>query len=86
MVDVQGTLEREIADPRMRRDDVALTYAFGIRDEPDAIDWAKINRLIMARWSINALRYIKESAWRRVNPPAARGVKGPTNGGNDGRA
>ena len=77
MVDVQGQLEREIADKRMKRYDVALTYAFGIRDEPDSIDWRKVNHLIMDRWSVAALRYIKESAWRRVDPPAARGVKGP---------
>ena len=31
MVDVEGHLLREIADPRMTRDDVALTYAFAIR-------------------------------------------------------
>jgi len=66
MVDVQGQLEREIADKRMKRYDVALTYAFGIRDEPDSIDWPKINRLIIERWSPYALRWIKETAWRKV--------------------
>lgn len=66
MVDVQGQLEREIADERMKRDDVALTYAFGIRDCPDEVDWPKVNRLIIDRWSIAALRYIKEQAWREV--------------------
>ena len=66
MVDVQGTLEREIADKRMRRVDVALTYAFGLRDEPDSIDWPKINGLIVDRWSPSALRWIKEYAWRKV--------------------
>ncbi|HXJ92649.1 MAG TPA: hypothetical protein VMT20_07175 [Terriglobia bacterium] len=68
MVDVQGTLEREIADPRLTRDDVALTYAFGIRDCADEVDWGTINRLIIARWSLNALKYIKESAWRKARP------------------
>lgn len=66
LVDVQGQLEREIADKRMTRDDVALTYAFGLRDEPDDVDWRKVNHLIIERWSIAALRYIKESAWRKV--------------------
>lgn len=66
MCDVQGQLEREIADKRMTRSDVATTYAFGIRDCPDEIDWAKINRLIIDRWSLNALKFVKESAWRRI--------------------
>lgn len=67
MVDVQGQLEREIADRRMARKDVALTYAFGIRDCRDEVDWPKVNRLIIDRWSLNALKYIKEHAWRRVH-------------------
>lgn len=66
MVDVQGNLEREIADPRMRRDDVALTYAFGIRDCPDDVDETVDRGPVIARWSSSALAYIKTSAWRRV--------------------
>ena len=66
MVDVQGQLEREIADKRMTRKDVMLTYAFGIRDCPDQVDWPKVNGLIIDRWSPNALRFIKEGAWRRA--------------------
>jgi hypothetical protein len=62
MFDVQGQLEREIADERMTRDDVALTYAFAIRE--GGVDFAVINRLILERWSMNALKYIKEKAWR----------------------
>jgi hypothetical protein len=67
MVDVQGQLEREIADRRMARKDVMLTYAFGIRDCADEVDWPKINQLIIDRWSLNALKYIKEGAWRKVH-------------------
>jgi hypothetical protein len=67
MVDVQGQLEREIADGRMARKDVALTYAFGIRDCPDGVDWPKVNRLIIDRWSMAGLVYIKEHAWRRFH-------------------
>lgn len=66
MVDVQGQLEREIADRRIGRKDVMLTYAFGIRDCPDEVDWPKVNRLIIDRWSLNALKFIKEGAWRQV--------------------
>lgn len=67
MLDVQGNLEREIADERMTRKDVALTYAFGIRDCPDEVDWPKVNQLIIDRWSLSALKFIKEYAWKRVH-------------------
>lgn len=64
MVDVEGQILREIADPKMKRDDVKLTYAFGIRDCPDDVDWRRVNHAILDRWSMNALKYIKEGAWR----------------------
>lgn len=64
MVDPEGTLLREIADPRMKRNDVALTYAFAIRQmDRDKIDFAKVNRAIMDRWSLAGLTYIKKRAW-----------------------
>jgi hypothetical protein len=70
MMDVENVLLREIADKRMTRDDVALTYAFAIRQQGqwsgDEVDYAKVNRAIMERWSMAALKYIKEKAWRLV--------------------
>lgn len=62
MVDVEGQLFYEIADKRITRDDVALTYAFGIR-QGDPIDWPKVNKAIIERWSMSALKYIKTEAW-----------------------
>jgi hypothetical protein len=69
LVDPQGTIMREIADPKMTRDDVATTYAFCIRQtgtgwSRNGIDYAAINKAIMDRWSLSALKYIKEKAWR----------------------
>lgn len=66
MVDVEGQLLREIADPEMKRADVALTYAFGLRQQ-DEVDWPKVNRAIIARWSMSALKWIKERAWKHVS-------------------
>lgn len=70
MVDVQGQIMREIADPKMKRKDVALTYAFAIRQHgrtsTDAFDFAAVNRAIMKRWSLSALTWIKEEAWAYV--------------------
>lgn len=72
MVDVEGQLLREIADKRMTRDDVMLTYAFAIRQH-DEVDWPKVNAAILDRWSMAALRYIKDGAWRLVNEQRRRG-------------
>lgn len=65
MVDPQGTILREIADPAMTRDDVALTYAFAIRQR-DEIDWPLVNARIVNRWSRAALVYIKTKAWKLI--------------------
>jgi hypothetical protein len=65
MVDVQGQLMAEIADPRMKRADVALTYAFGLRQHDD-VDWPTVNRAIVERWSMAGLDWIKTRAWARV--------------------
>lgn len=70
MMDVENTLLREIADKRMTRDDVALTYAFAIRQQGhwsgNVVDYAVVNRAILGRWSMAGLKYIKEKAWRLV--------------------
>lgn len=63
MVGVEGAILREIAEPQMKRDDIALTYAFGLRSSEE-IDWPKVNKAIMDRWSLSALKYIKERAWK----------------------
>lgn len=68
LLDPEGTILREIANPRRTRDDIAVTYAFCIRQgewQGEPIDYAAINRAIVERWSLSALRYIKQKAWRR---------------------
>jgi hypothetical protein len=65
LVTAEQTLLEEIADKRMTRGDVALTYAFALY-EGDDIDWPKVNQAIIDRWSLSALKYIKEAAWKRV--------------------
>ena len=42
MGDVEGQLLREL-DEGHSQDSIALTYAFGIRDHHDRVDWKKIN-------------------------------------------
>jgi hypothetical protein len=60
------TLLSEIADKHFRRKDIAQTYAMALRGQEakdGLIDWKKINQAIIDRWSVAALRWIKEQAW-----------------------
>ena len=61
----------EIANPKMKRKDVAQSYAWALRSS-DKIDWAKINRAIMERWSLSALEWIKNRAWSGKCFPASK--------------
>ncbi len=70
LVDPQGQLLRDIADKRMTRDDIILTYALALRTMGE-VDWPKVNHAIIDRWSIAALRYIKDGAWRLVRRGAS---------------
>jgi hypothetical protein len=65
LADPQGQLMEEIADPKMTRRQVALTYRLALA-EPGRVDWPTVNRAIAARWSPSALDWIKKTAWRRV--------------------
>lgn len=59
-------LLEEIADPRMKRKDVAVTYGLAIRSA-DETDWPRVNAAIIERWSKAALNTIKKWAWE--GPP-----------------
>jgi hypothetical protein len=64
LCDCENVLLREIATKGMYRKDIALTYAMALRSsEREAVDWRKVNEAIIERWSIAALRYIKDRAW-----------------------
>lgn len=68
MADPQRVILEEIADKRFKQKSVALTYAFCIRQDgdTDAIDWRKINRAIIDRWSRSGLDRVKKRAWGLV--------------------
>jgi hypothetical protein len=61
LTDCTNTLLAEIANPKMKRRDVAQTYYFALRSSHPT-DWGKVNRAIIERWSMSALVWIKESA------------------------
>lgn len=64
LANCENTLLGEIACPEMRRKDVARTYALALRSsERGSIDWMKVNAAIIERWSMFALKWIKQQAW-----------------------
>lgn len=61
----EDVIMQEIEGGEVTRDDVAETYAYIWVNDVKA-DWGKINRVIVQRWSRNALKYIKKKAWKMV--------------------
>ena len=68
LVDPQRQLLNEITDDRMKRFDVAQTYAMAL--DSDEVDWSLVNREIIDRWSMSGLKWIKEKAWKIREPEA----------------
>lgn len=62
LANCERMLLEEIADKRMKRRDVAQTYALAMKSS-ETVDWAKVNAAIIARWSKSALLWVKEQAW-----------------------
>lgn len=64
MADCENVLLREISAKECKRRDIAQSYALALRSsEAKTMDWGKVNRAIVARWSPSALNWIKEQAW-----------------------
>ena len=54
----------EIADRRLKRRNISQTYVLLLKhSECRSLDWAKINRAIIERWSVSGLVWIKTNAW-----------------------
>lgn len=67
LVDCERVILEEIAEKSTTRDDVALTYAMTmLSSESKTVDWPRINRAIIERWSMNALVYVKTQAWKKA--------------------
>ncbi|HVH80111.1 MAG TPA: hypothetical protein VM782_12020 [Stellaceae bacterium] len=61
LADPEGQLLAEIADPQMKRRDVAMTYRLALRSE--GVNWPRVNAAIIGRWSMRSLSQIKDFAW-----------------------
>ena len=62
LADPTGTLLQEIENRKCTRNIVAKTYALALRSSVET-DWSKVNRAIIARWSVSALEWINRRAW-----------------------
>ena len=61
--EIEGVLLKEIPDKTLNQIDIALTYRLAI--EADAkIDWKKVNKAIIKRWSKSGLLRVKELVWK----------------------
>ena len=58
---VEKMILDEIENKAFKRKAIALTYAIALT-VPYEVDWGKINRAIINRWSPSGLKYIKELA------------------------
>ena len=61
IADVEGVIEREIKQGLTQKQ-IAQTYALAIRSSWPT-DWAKVNAMIIERWSVSGLTKIKNMAW-----------------------
>ena len=59
----EATILNEISHKECKRKDIALTYYFCIVSSED-IDWGKVNRAIIKRWSHSGLELIKKEAYK----------------------
>lgn len=50
----------------LKQNDIAVTYAMALTSSSRGVDnpdWEKINKAILARWSMSGLERIKKRAW-----------------------
>ena len=63
--EIEGVILKEIQDKTLHKINIALTYRSAIGAHPTAkIDWKKINKAIIKRWSKSGLLRVKEMAWK----------------------
>jgi len=68
MLCCEATILNEIQHKECKRKDIALTYYFCMVSKEN-IDYKKVNKAIIERWSFSGLEYIKKEAnkWFKKN-------------------
>ena len=69
IADVEGVIGNEIKQG-LNQKQIAQTYALGLRSSWPT-DWAKVNKMIVDRWSVAGLERIKKMAWSGSCFPAS---------------
>ena len=69
IADVEGVIGNEIKQG-LNQKQIAQTYALGLRSSWPT-DWAKVNKMIVDRWSAAGLERIKKMAWSGSCFPAS---------------
>jgi len=64
LINIESAIQQEVEN-KFTQKQVALTYAFGITSR-SPIDWKKVNRMIIERWSMYGLLNVKKLAWKLV--------------------
>jgi len=59
----EDTILNEIEHKECKRKDIALTYYLCMTSSEE-VDWGKINKAIIERWSFSGLEYIKAEAYK----------------------
>ena len=64
LANCEKTILDEIEMKELKRIDVAKTYALILKSsERNIVDWPKVNKAIINKWSRSGLEWIKEMAW-----------------------
>jgi hypothetical protein len=62
LVEPEKIILEEIGNKSLRQIDIAQTYGLILRQDTE-VDWGKINKAIIGRWSWAGLKKIKTLAW-----------------------
>ncbi len=64
LANCEKTILDEIEMKELKKIDVAKTYALILKSsERNIVDWPKVNKAIINKWSRSGLEWIKEMAW-----------------------
>ena len=62
LVGCESTLIREIANKKLYQKNIARTYALAMASN-ETINWLRVNKAIITRWSRSGLERVKKMAW-----------------------
>lgn len=63
---IESDFLNKLKEEKVTRDDIVPLYAQGIYWK-EFVDWVKINKAIMDKWSKSGLIYIKHKAWKELD-------------------